>query len=221
MKIKDLPINERPREKAKRQGFNVLANNELLAIILGSGSKNVNVLQLATNLLSEVGGLEGLVNTNYYNFKKMYGIKEAKALMLASMNELFFRLIEIMNSPKEKKYISDLLQNYQYTFANLSQEHLILVVVNSSYQIIKEKILYIGTNNKLLISFRDICKEVYSSNAHSYYLIHTHPSYISEASELDKLSTKKLFDKSKNAGLRLINHYIVTPTSYIAIMDEK
>lgn len=220
MKIKDLPLNERPREKAKRYGFDSLSNNELLAIILVSGVKNMNVMQLATNLLSEIGGINGLVDTSYYTLKKMYGIKEAKAMKLASVVELIKR-IDINSNNKEKKYIEDLLLDYQKNISSSYQEKLILVIVNASYEIMKEKLLYIGTDKEIVVSSRDIFREVYYVDAKCFYLVHTHPSGIAEASEFDIISTKEIALKAHRAGLKLLNHYIVTPDSVCAIMKER
>ena len=221
MKIKDLPISDRPREKAKRFGFDSLSNIELLAIILGSGVKSMNVMQLATNLLSDVGGIDGLMDSTYFSLKKMYGIKEAKALMLASIIELTKR-IKLDNPIRyEKRYIEDLLVSYQETISSSYQEKLILVIVNSGLCVIKEKLLYIGTGDKLLISQRDIFREVFSINARYFYLVHTHPSNIGEPSELDILTTEKLAYKAKKAGLKLLNHYIITPERIVPIIDKE
>ena len=219
MKIKDLPSSERPREKAKRFGFDSLSNSELLAIILGGGTKNMNVIQLATNLLSEVGGISGLTNYDYHHLKKLYGIKEAKALMLSGIIELYKRIDIDKSVPKEKRYIEELLIDYQSRISSF-QEQLILVVVNSAYQVIKEKLLYIGTKTNLLISTRDIFREVYNVDARYFYLVHTHPSGIAEASELDILTTKELAKKAKKAGLKLLNHYIVSDNSFIGLLDD-
>ena len=217
MKVKELPQEDRPREKAKRYGIDSLSNIELLAIILGSGYKDNNVLQLAANLLSEIGGLKGLTNSTYYSFKKISGIKEAKALMLASIGTLYKR-ISVLKDEVDMRSIFDILESYRLNIETQSQEKVILIIKNSQKELV-EKTLYIGTEDEVNISIKDIVREVYQNNGKSFYLVHTHPSGLAIPSKLDILTTKVVKEKTKKAGLKLIDHFVVGKDGYISIYD--
>ena len=213
MKIKDLPKEERPREKAVRYGFNSLNNAELLAIILGSGTKEANVMQISTNLLSTIGGIKGLNNTSYYSLKRIYGIKEAKALMLASIMELYKRI----NISFTHDGIIEIINKYEKLLEDEKQEKVILLLSKDGINIDAEKILYIGIENKVTIAMKDIYREVFTSDTRSFYLIHTHPTSYSIPSKEDIKTTLKIQEEAKKVGLKLLDHIIIGLDGYLSI----
>lgn len=207
MKIKELPISERPREKAKRYGLNYLSNSELIAIILGSGNKNMNVLELSTALISQIGGIRGLANCSYHSLKKIKGIKEARALRLASISELYKR----MKIEEEISFLNldDILEKYLLYIRDENQEKIILLPSSNYGHPLLEKVLYIGVESAIFISTRDIFREVFMSNARAFYLIHTHPNNISLPSKEDVDAYLEILKSSEKVGLTFIDMYII------------
>lgn len=208
MKIKDLPIDLRPREKALMYGIDSLSDAELIAIILRNGTKNCNVVQLASDVLATVGGLGGLVDSSYYSLKKIPGIKNAKALSLASLVTIYQRVD--MSSRKYLDYsIKEILEKYQKRLHSDKQEKLILIVLDRNKVIVKESIIGIGTDSSVPISYREIFKEIYLNNGYGFYLIHTHPNDVSFPSDADIKKTEILLAKSKRLNIHFYEHYVI------------
>ncbi|MCR4879957.1 MAG: DNA repair protein RadC [Bacilli bacterium] len=208
MKIKDLPIETRPREKALKYGIESLSDEELLAIILGNGTKEFNVIQLATNVLSQTGGLNGLMRSSYVSLTKIKGIKNARALSLASLITIFQR-VDLKESKTPTYSINEILKKYQKSLLVDRQEKAIIVILNRFQKIIKEKVFSIGNDGGLSFSTREIFKEIYLNNGYSYYLIHTHPNASSEPSYEDIKSTRVIYQKSKKINLHLLDHFVI------------
>lgn len=207
MKIRELPVDNRPREKAIRYGIDSLSNTELLAIIIGSGTKDTNVLQLATNLLSEYGSIHAIFSLSYHDLIKVKGIKEAKALMLASIGQLFARM-EIEEND-EILTINSFIKKYYLQLNNEKQEKIILIPAKQNHRPITEKLLYIGLEKEVSISFKDIFREVLKCNVCHYYLIHLHPNNLSLPSKEDIYTIKKLKKSGEKVGIYLIDAYII------------
>ena len=217
MKIKDLPLELRPREKALKYGFDSLSDIELLAIILRSGTKDCNVIQLASNVLATVGGLNGLLSSSYQSLKKINGIKNAKALSLASLVAIYQRA-EISPIYRETK-IENILEKYERRILTDKQEKLVLIILDREKRIIKEIIIGIGTDSSVTFSYREVFKEVYQNNGYGFYIIHTHPDDISYPSKTDVRISKELQKRSQKLGLNFIEHYIIGKDGSNGIFD--
>ena len=219
MKIKDLPIEVRPREKAVKYGFDSLSDAELIAIILGSGTKDCNALQLAENVLSSSGGINGLMRSNYQSLIKINGIKKAKALTLTSLITIYQR-VDVLENTFFDYSITQILDKYQKRLLVDKQEKVILITLNRDGGVIKESIIGIGTDSSVHISSREIFKEVYINNGYGFYLLHTHPNTISYPSESDMKETNLILSKSKKLGLRFIDHYVIGMDGYTSINEH-
>ena len=217
MKIKDLPLDYRPREKALKYGFDALSDMELVAIILGSGTRSSNAVQLAGDVLSNVGGLNGLLSSSYQSLKKINGIKTAKALSLTSLVTIYQRA-ELNHFYKETT-IESVLTKYGKRILVDKHELLVLVILDRKQEIIKEIIIGRGTDSSVHFSHREIFKEIYQNNGYGFYLIHTHPNDISFPSNDDIRVTERLVRKSKNLGLHFLEHYVIGKDGYTGIFD--
>ena len=218
MKIKELPIEDRPREKAMKYGFDSLSDIELVAIILGNGTRDCNAIQLANNLLSECGGLNGLMRSNYQALKKIMGIKNAKALTLASLISIYQR-VDIIENAYLDYSITQVLDKYQRRLLVDKQEKVILLVLNRNGHISKESIIGIGSDSSVHISTREIYKEIYINNGYGFYLLHTHPNAISYPSRSDIAQTNALITKSKRLGLNFMDHFVIGVDGYTSIKE--
>ena len=145
------PRFERPREKAIYNGIETLSNQELIAVILRTGNKEMSVLNLASLLLEEIGGFQALKDVDYYQLTKIKGIKQAKAIELMASIELAKR----MQKENTKRFvIKEPQDGYEYIKHKLmfeKQEKVILLCLNSRLEIIQEKLLFIGSGDASML----------------------------------------------------------------------
>ena len=148
------PQFERPREKAIYNGIETLSNQELIAVILRTGNKEMSVLNLASLLLEEIGGFQALKDVDYYQLTKIKGIKQAKAIELMASIELAKR----MQKENTKRFvIKEPQDGYEYIKHKLmfeKQEKVILLCLNSRLEIIQEKLLFIGSGDASMLQKR-------------------------------------------------------------------
>lgn len=220
--VKDLPILERPREKAKRYGLETLSDIELLAILLANGYIGANAIEISSTLLNKYGGLKNLSEVSIAELKRNKGIKDAKSLLLGSIFEIHRRLI-IKNlqeeiSPNSEEY---LIKKYHSSLTRLSQEQFIIVLLNQRQQIFYESILYQGCENMINVSFNDIQRILFTHNAKSYILIHNHVSGDSEPSDYDVIATDNIAYKSNSIGVKLVDHLIIAQNDYYSFSKKK
>ena len=219
--MKDVPFSERPRERLINYGAENLSDEELLAIILKTGSKKMSVKELASFILSSVGGIRNLKNLNYHKIKMIEGIGEAKACMLMALSEISKRMnkkiaslngVKLNSSSKVFEFYKDKI--------NSVQEHVYCIYLDASKKVIEEKLLFIGTANYSLIHPRDIFKEAYLINATSIICVHNHPSGNVKPSHEDVNMTERLREVGMIMGIRLIDHIIISEDKYYSFLEN-
>ena len=222
IKIKDIPINERPRERLINGEVTNLSNEDLLAIILSSGTKNCSVKTLADVLLKEIGDLRLLSTINYNQLNKIKGIGKAKACILLACIELGKRINLEINSLNNIKFNNTKLiyKYYQERIGNKKQEYFYCVYLDNSLKIIKEKLLFKGTVNKSLVHPREIFKEAYLSSATAIICVHNHPSGNINPSQNDIQLTNRIIEISKILGIKFIDHLIIGMNSYYSFFEN-
>ena len=220
--IKSLPVLERPREKALRYGLESLSDVELLTLLISSGYKDVSALEIAATLLVENNGLLSLSKVPLSELKKNKGIKNAKALNLAAIFELHYRLSKKEEESDESEVNADYLYSkYKDKLLSNNQENLVLVMLNSRMKIIHEKTMYVGTESKIIFSYKDIWRELLNQNARYFYLIHNHPTGIKEPSKNDIFFTSELFRESKRLNIPMVDHIIIGKDCYHSFTQVK
>ena len=221
MKISDIPINLRPREKALHYGIEELSDQELLALIIGSGGRGNSAIDIAGELLkSHAGSMESLSNSNYVSLLGYLGLKKSIALRLLATFEFHKRLdkhryqeISKIESEEEVYF------RYKY-FENFDQEILVLIMLDLKKRFIKEKILYKGTSDSFQIDVRDVIRELILAKAKYFYLLHNHPDEENGPSEEDILTTKVIEKAAKNFSIKLLNHLIIFKGGYSCVKDQ-
>ena len=210
MRISDIPINLRPREKALHYGIEELSDQELLALIIGSGGKGNSAIDIAGELLkTHASSMESLSNTNYQSLLSYLGLKKSIALRLLATFEFHKRLSSYKyKNPSKIESIHDVYFRYQ-NMENLDHEELIILMLDLKLRIIKEKTLYKGTFDSFEIDVREILRELVLAKAKFFYLIHNHPDEESRPSDDDILSTKIVEKAAKNMGIILLDHLII------------
>lgn len=217
-KIKDLPKIERPREKLIKYGPEKLSNSELLAILLRSGKKGENVIELANKILKKFGA-RNLPNLNFKKLKTYSGLGPAKACEIIACFELGKRLL------KGKKAI--LLLNPAQVFQELKdirknkKEYFVIFYLDTRNQEIKREIISIGSLNASLVHPREVFEPAVKYSAAQIIVAHNHPSDDPEPSEDDLKMTKRLIKAGEILGIEIIDHVIVSKNHFISLKENK
>ena len=221
VKLKELPVLERPRERLINVGVENLSDEELLAIILKTGSKEMSVKELSSYILSSFGGIENLKKLKYHEVKKIKGIGEAKACMLVAISEIVRRMNRKVITLIGTKLNTPLkIFEFYKSKINNEQEQFYCIYLDASKKIIEEKLLFIGTANYSLVHPRDIFKEAYLLNATSIICVHNHPSGEVKPSKEDINLTIRLKEIGVLFGIRVIDHIIIGDDKYYSFLEN-
>ena len=219
--IKDIPISERPIERLMEYGVDSLSNEELLSIILKTGTKNNSVKKLSINILQKYNNITNLKDININDIMKINGIGKVKAIELIASIELGKRVYT--NAYKEKIKISNSYDIYTYFKTKLKdkkQEHFYVLYLDNKNKIIENKLLYVGTINKSVVHPREIFKNAYLNSASYIVCIHNHPSGDPHPSKEDILLTKNLKEIGKLNNIPILDHIIIGDVSYYSFFEE-
>lgn len=223
-KIKDLAIIDKPREKAKRFGIESLKDEELLALIISSGTVGHSSLDIARDLLKESPYLSDLLNKSAEYFMSFKGLKMAKVTKLLAALEIAKRINErqrLIYEEISEVNSESLYQRYSLSLNSLNQEVLVIVILNKNKRIIFEKTLYQGDDHNLAVNSRDILRLLIANNGYYFYLIHNHPNDTNYPSELDIKFTKKIKEKARKISAILLDHLIIYKGGYYSFLNEQ
>ena len=217
MKIKDLPKIERPREKLEKYGPEKLSSSELLAILLRTGSKGVNVVELSNRILKKFSS-DGLIKANFKDFKNIFGLGSAKACEIMACFELGRRLLK----DKPYKLIMSPDDVYKETreYRHHKQEHFIVFYLDSRNGEIAKEVVSVGTLNASLVHPRNVFESAIKNNTAQIIVAHNHPSGDPEPSEDDLIITKKLVEAGKILGIDVLDHIIVTKDGFVSLKEK-
>ena len=219
--IKDLPPLDRPREKALRYGIECLSDIELIALLLGSGFKGSNIIEISTALINKYGGLIKLSEVPFSELKKNKGIKKVRSINLTAVFELHKRLNAKTSEQNEELIDSEYLYNkYRYLLSS-KQETLMLIILSSKKKLIFETVLCRGGANSIIYSYDDIYRHMISYGGKYFYLIHNHPNGDASPSEEDLISTSVIDLRSKREKRPLIDHIIIGSNEYYSFRQKK
>lgn len=222
IRVNDIPLNERPVEKLLQFGVESLSNEELLAILLRTGTKGENVIALSKRLLIELDGLDGLLNVSFEEASKIKGIKKVKACQIITMMELFNRF-KTLKSQKENlkisspKDVSTLLIN---EMSNFKQEVFKLILLNTKNIIIGTKDVFKGTLNSSIVHPREVFKEAVQRGSANIIVCHNHPSGDPNPSKEDIDITLRLKECGNIMGIGLLDHIIIGNNKYVSLKEK-
>ena len=220
MKINDIPITERPRERLIKYGAESLSNDELLAILLTTGTKKLSVKELSLNILYEFKSISNLKNATINKLININGIGITKATIIMSLIELSKR---INNSEEEKIILNnpEKIFNYmKYLFKDKKQELFYCLYFNNKQQLIGKELLFIGTVNKSITHPREIFKYAYLYSASSIVCLHNHPSGDTLPSKEDIMFTNAIVEIGLIQKIPIIDHIIVSNKNYYSFQDN-
>ena len=222
MKLKDLPKEERPRERLINYGPENISNEELLSIILKTGTKNKSVKELASEVLSKINSINNLEMININTFDNIIGLGKIKTIELMAVIELGKRIFLKKDNNKKINYDNpdDIYKSNLYLFNGKKQELFYCLYLDNRNNLIEKKLLFIGTINRSIVHPREIFKEAYLTSASKIICMHNHPSGDISPSTEDIRLTKSLIQIGKLQGIILLDHIIVGNNNYYSFYSE-
>jgi DNA repair protein RadC len=220
LRIRDLPDEDRPREKLLESGPGALSIHELLAVVLMSGTKSEGVLAMSQRILREYGERSALSATNAARMAEELQIPVGKAAQIVACGELGRRFFK--GSRDGAAVIRTARDVYEYTadMRNLPKEHLRGLYLNTHYQVIHDETISIGTVDANMVHPREVFRPAFAVAAAGVVLVHNHPSGIAEPSPQDKQVTKQIAEAGKLLGIDLVDHVIVTRDSFSSVSPD-
>jgi len=218
--IKEVPIQSRPRERLEQYGEKALANHELLAILLRTGTKGTNVVTLALSMLNQFEDLYYLKTASCQELMTVAGIGRIKAIELKAAIELGVRIsqasqIKIGQITSSTKAGEMLLLEMR----GLQQEHLVVLYLNTKNEIIKKETIFIGGLNSSIAHPREIFRGAVRYSAARMIVGHNHPSGNPEPSEADIQFTRRMSECGELMGIDLLDHIIIGEQEFISLKE--
>ena len=219
--IKELPADERPREKMKERGAQALGNSELLAILLRTGNFQESALRIAENLLDRQGGLAGFGNATLEEFEQVKGVGEAKAITVMAAIELGRRVTTL--APAARAVIrtpDDVAALLMPRFRYETKESFIAILLSTKNHVLKTPVISIGSLNASIVHPRELFREAINASAAAVILAHNHPSGDPAPSPEDVSLTRKLVDAGKLLDIPVLDHIVLGDGKYISFKEK-
>lgn len=219
--VRDVPEEERPRERMIRLGADALSNAELIAILLRTGTTSESVMELAGRVLSKAGGLRGLVEFTLNELIQFRGIGPAKGIQLLAGIELGRRISQMV--PEERTAIrspGDAAQFVMEEMRYLTQEHFVCLFLNTKNRVIDKECIFIGSLNTSVVHPREVFREAIRRSAAGVICIHNHPSGDPSPSREDLDVTARLVEAGRIIGVELLDHIIIGDGSYVSLKEK-
>ena len=219
--VRDLPRQERPRERLQKFGPEALSAQELLALVIGRGIPKKSVMNIAQELLARFGNIKAISQATIEELSQIRGIGLAKAAQLKACFELGKR--EDLEPELKNFDIKDpeaVVKAIRVSIKDKAKEHFKLILLNPRNKIIGISTISIGTLNASLVHPREVFKDAITHSAASVVLAHNHPSGDPEPSEDDIKITKKLVDSGKILGIEVLDHIIIAKNGFKSLANE-
>lgn len=219
--IKDVPKEDRPRERLLKLGANHLSNQELLAILLGSGTKEESVMALSHRVLMHFEGLKLLNDATIEELTAIKGIGSAKGVLVLSAMELGRRMHQYKS---EERYVirspEDGADYIMEEMRSLNQEHFVVLFLNTKNQIIHRQTIFIGSLNASIVHPREVYREAVKRSAASIIVAHNHPSGDPSPSQEDIHVTRRLVESGKMIGIEVLDHLIIGDRKFVSLKEK-
>ena len=219
MKIKLLKENDRPRERLIKLGVESLSDVELLAIILGCGTKDMDVITLA-NYICNNYSIQGLKNMSYNQLVKIPGIKMAKATSLIATFELVKRSLKKDDDEVSFDRSSEIFKYLYCDFMLESKEILVVIYLDSKLNVLKKNIFHSYEPSAVSIPIRKVVEEALLLNSTGIVIAHNHPSGDITPSQADKKITLEVMNILRGLNIDLIDHLIISKDKYYSFSDN-
>jgi len=218
--IREMPTDERPRERLRLRGPSALTNPELLAILLRTGSKGENVVSLASRLLTKFEGVDALGRASFAELCAQKHVGPAKAAQIMAALELGTR---IMSSRPDRKHIrcpEDVYSLFGAEMALLEQEHLRVVLLDTRSRVIVWKEVYKGNVHTAIVRIAEVFQAAVREGCPSLIVVHNHPSGDPEPSPDDASLTKQLEEAGGLLGIEVMDHIVIGRNGIVSLRER-
>lgn len=219
--LRDMPFEERPRERMMQYGAGSLSNAELLAILFRTGPRDESAIHLAQRVLSGIGGLRQLVDLSLDELMELKGIGPAKAVQLKAGIELGQRLArtrlpeaQIIRSPRDAADL--LMEQLRY----LQKEHFVCLFLNTKNHIIAQETLSMGSLNSSIVHPREVFRAAIKCSSASVVCAHNHPSGDPTPSPEDIRMTRRLCKAGEIVGIDVLDHIVIGDGEFISLKEQ-
>jgi DNA repair protein RadC len=220
MKVWEMPWFERPGVRLKRYGVDVLSDAELLAIVLGRGSKEENVIDCSRRVLGEQN-LQYLAELSFPELSKEFS-DEVKALKVTAMFELFRRTNRLRHHGYTTKITcaEDVYQYFHDRLREKKKEYFYCLCLDTKNRIIQEHLVSVGILDASLIHPREVFNPAIKASSHAVILVHNHPSGEAEPSINDTEVTKLLMEAGRVVGIEVLDHIIIGNNGFVSMKEK-
>jgi DNA repair protein RadC len=214
-KIKDMPASDRPRERLQQKGAEGLSDLELLAILLGSGTKGHDVMTIAGRILKILDS--GKASVSLDELRKIEGVGMAKANLIAASLEFARR--RIRPEGLRISFPADVLPLIRH-YADRKQEHFICISINGANEVIANRVITVGLVNRTQVHPREVFADPITDRASAIIVAHNHPSGGLTPSKEDFEITKQLKEAGETLGIKLLDHIIFNHKEYYSFLER-
>ena len=218
--MKDLAPHDRPREKLERLGAAGLGDNELLAVVLGSGSRDTDALALANRIIDHAGGLPGLTRAGVHGLCQVAGVGSARAAQVLAAVELGRRTL--LRGVAERPQLVFPRQVAAYLLPQYgagSVEQFGILMLDTKQRVIRIKIIAVGSVDMTVVHPREVFREAVAASGAVIVLFHNHPSGDPTPSHDDFLLTSRMVQAGEIIGIDVIDHIILADQRYFSFVE--
>lgn len=220
--IRDMPVDERPRERLRMRGAESLSNAELVAILLRTGTNGENVVAVAQRILAKFEGLRGLGAAGFGELCAQRAMGEAKAAQLIAAVELGKRTVHAQ--PPERRIIRSPEDGFSLLFADmalLDREQLRVILLSTRNEVLAVREVYRGNVSSALVRVGEVFNAAVRDGCPSIIVVHNHPSGDPTPSAEDAALTKQLVEAGKLLGVEVLDHIIIARDGHKSLRDLK
>lgn len=213
MKIKDMPNQNRPRERFLKVGPEGLSDAELMAILLRTGSRGENVIDMSNRLIAEYG-LDKLMECSLKELEKIKGIGRTKAMQILAIAEIQKRINQSKTPVKKISCAKDVFNLMHEELKDKNEEHFYVLLLNNQNHVVKKELISKGILDSAIIHPREVFRPAIKHSAARIILVHNHPSGNPEPSDEDLDITERLMSAGNELGIKVLDHVIVAREKY-------
>ncbi|MFI6210860.1 RadC family protein [Nocardia brasiliensis] len=221
MRVRDLAVDDRPRERALRRGVEVLSDRELLALLLGSGARDVDAIELAGQLIARQGGLRRLARAAPQELVGLLGIGPAKAARVSAAFQLARRAFADEHPTTRIAATADLAAQVAPLLRGLDHERVVVVACDKAGALLRTVVLTEGATDRSLIPVPDVLRTVLTAGGSVFGVAHNHPSGDATPSTADIRVTAQLACAADTVGLRFLDHVVLTDRSWRRVTADQ
>lgn len=220
VRMKDMPANERPRERLLSLGAEALSNTELLAVLLGSGTREEGVMALSSRIISSCG-FEWLSSAGARQLKGLHGVSDAKACSIIAAVELGKRLaIGSVRPMMSIEGPEDVARMCMPRMRGLKKEYFRGLYLDSKKRLLKEEVISVGGLNTNSVHPREVFSTAIRESAAALIIVHNHPSGDPAPSREDISVTKAISEAAEMLGIELLDHMVIGKGRYVSLRQE-